>query len=235
MITNSSPRIAFDDVGDGDTALLFMPGWGASRSAFRPLYEHIAASRRLLALDWRGHGGSEPAAADFGMKDLALDALSVLEFARVKRVVPVGLAHAGWVAIELRKQLGPSMVPGVVLLDWMVLGAPPAFGEALVALQDPQKWSAVRDKLLAMWTTGVSEPRVHAFVAEMGKLGFDMWSRAGREIARAFAAQPKPLAALAELSPSCPTLHLFAQPDDPAFLAAQRQYASAQPWFRVQR
>ena len=231
MNTATTPRIAFDDVGDGDPALLCLPGWCAARDVFRPLYPHL--DRRALALDWRGHGGSAVDSSDFGSAELADDALAVLSAAGVDRVIPVATAHAGWVAIELRRRLGAGRVPAIVLVDWMVLGAPPPFHDALRALQDPAASTAVRDRLFAMWTDGVSSRAVHDFIPKMAAHGFDMWSRAGREIAASFGATPRPLDALDALG--CPTLHVYAQPADPAFLAAQETYAAARSWFRVER
>jgi pimeloyl-ACP methyl ester carboxylesterase len=208
-----------------------MPGWCGPRDVFRPLYPHL--QRRALAVDWRGHGGSDPAPGDFGIAELTEDALAVITAAKVDRVIPVGLSHAGWVAIELRKRLGADRVPGVALIDWMVLGGPPPFFDALQGLQRPETWSAVRERLFGMWTTGVDNAAVRSYVGKMGEHGFDMWARAGREIAKAFAAAPVPLELLKALG--CPTLHAYAQPADPAFFAAQQEYARANPWFRVQR
>jgi pimeloyl-ACP methyl ester carboxylesterase len=147
----------------------------------------------------------------------------------------VATAHAGWVAIELRRRLGAEKVPALVLVDWMVTGAPPGFLDGLRAMQNEASFANVRASLFGRWTTGVSEPAVHAFVKEMGKFGFDMWSRAGREIGAAFEKEPSPLAALERLSPSCPTLHVYAQPDDPGFLAAQKSYAESHAWFHVHK
>ncbi len=33
----------------------------------------------------------------------------------------------------------------------------------------------------------------------------------------------------------CPTLHLYAQPSDDSFLAAQQDFAASHPWFSVER
>ena len=231
MKTRSTPRIAFDDVGDGEPAFLCLAGWGGPRDVYRPLYPYL--ERRAIALDWRGHGGSDPAPADFGTAELVEDALHVVDAAGVERFIPVGLAHAGFVAIELRKRCGAARVPGVALIDWMVLGPPPPFFGALAALQREESWAGVRAKLFEMWTTGVEERRVHDYVAKMATLGFDMWARGGREIAAAFSAIPVPLDALARLD--CPALHVYAQPADPEFFAAQENYRASHPWFDVQR
>ncbi len=233
MMTNGTTPIAFDDVGDGETALLCLPGWCAPRSVFRPIYDALAKTHRVLSLDWRGHGGSARAAADFGSEELVNDALAVVEAARVKRFIPVATAHAGWIAVELRKRLGAEKVPAIVLLDWMVTGAPPAFLDGLRALENEASSSAVQASLFERWTTGVSDPAVHAFVKEMAKFGFDMWSRAGREIGAAFRKHTSPLAVLEDMS--CPTLHLYAQPEDPDFLKAQQSYAESHPWFQVEK
>jgi pimeloyl-ACP methyl ester carboxylesterase len=102
--------------GQGEPALLFMPGWCGSRRVFDELAPRCATRRRTLALDWRGHGKSTRLADDFGAGDLANDALAVIEASEVDQAVPVALSHAGWVAIELRRRLGPR-IPKLVLLD----------------------------------------------------------------------------------------------------------------------
>src|SRR5919205_1817422 len=99
-------RISYDDRGQGEPALLFMPGWCGSRSVFDTLVPRCSAHCRTLAIDWRGHGRSESSPGDFGLGDLVDDALAVIEASGTQSVVPVALAHAGWVAIELRRRLG---------------------------------------------------------------------------------------------------------------------------------
>lgn len=235
MKTSTDIRVAFDDVGEGDPALLMLPGWCSNRTVFRPLLAPSSRHCRALALDWRGHGGSERPEVDFGMAELVDDAVAVMDAAGVQRVLPVALSHAGWVAIELRRRLGPERVPGLVLLDWMVLGPPPSFLDALAALQDPRSWQAVRSQLFAMWTHGLNIPALDESVSEMAEYGFPMWSCAAREITASFARDGSPLAALEGLDPPPPTLHLYAQPPDPGFLAGQEEYAAAHDWFEVRR
>jgi pimeloyl-ACP methyl ester carboxylesterase len=225
--------ISYDDQGRGEPALLFMPGWCGSRSVFDQLAARCAAWRHALALDWRGHGQSEKPAGDFGASALVDDALSVIEASGAERVVPVALSHAGWVAIELRRRLGPR-VSKLILLDWIILGAPPPFLGALQSLQDPTQWQQTRDQLFSMWLHGLDIPELTRYVREdMGSYPFEMWARAGREISSAYAKAGSPLQALATLDPPVPVLHLFAQPDDPGYLAAQQSFGATHPWFQV--
>lgn len=229
-------QVDFDDVGSDAPALLVMPGWCASRHAFDGLVPLLAKGHRVLSMDWRGHGRSGPFKGDFGLPELVKDALGVVRTAGSPPVVPVATAHAGWVALELRRRLGPQGVPGLVLVDWILGPPPPPFAEGLKALQAPGAWPAARDGLFRSWTEGVTDAAVLSFVRDdMGSYGQAMWSRAAREIEGAYRRQGSPLDALAKLTPPAPTLHVYGQPADDATLQAQRDYAAAHPWFHVER
>jgi pimeloyl-ACP methyl ester carboxylesterase len=99
-------RISYDDLGQREPALLMMPGWCANRTMFKHLAPRSSTYRRTFALDWRGHGQSGPARGDFGADGPVEDALAVIEASGAQQIVPVATAHAGWIAIELRRRLG---------------------------------------------------------------------------------------------------------------------------------
>jgi pimeloyl-ACP methyl ester carboxylesterase len=188
-----------------------------------------AERRRALALDWRGHGASDPASGDFGGEELVADALSVIEASGVERAVPVAQAHSGWVALELRRRLG-KRVPRLVLVSWIVLEPPPAFLHAVEAMTDPATWHEAREQLFSMWLEGVDHPEVVRLVREdMASYGFDCWSRGSREIRSAYVGAGSPLEALSAFEPPVPSLHLYAQPADPGYLSAQQRFASKHP------
>jgi pimeloyl-ACP methyl ester carboxylesterase len=234
-MTSMTPTgIAYDDRGVGNIALLFLPGWCGPRTLFQPLTDRLYGFCRTLAVDWRGHGDSKPAESDFGVAELVDDAIAVIDQAKVDAVIPVAAAHAGWVAIDLRRRLGPDRVPRLVFLDWMVLGALPPFLDALKAMASPATTRAVVDQVTGMWLAHLDVPPLSAYVASMAAYPDDMWARAGREIAGAFRQYESPVHALAALEPPPPTLHLYAQPADPSYLEAQRRYAEDHPWFAVE-
>jgi pimeloyl-ACP methyl ester carboxylesterase len=225
--------ISYDDVGEGEPGLLFLAGWCAPRSVFRPLLPLTSRHRRSLALDWRGHGDSDAPSGDFGLSELADDAEAVLDAAKVGSVVLFALAHAGWVAIELRKRLG-ERVRGIVLLEWYAMGAPEPFQEALRGMQSPERWKQVVHSTFDRWLVGATDPDLVRFVREdMGAFDFAMWSRAAREIFTAFHRRPVPLEALSSLGAS--VLHMYSQPGDEAYLEAQRGFERGHPWFSVHR
>jgi hypothetical protein len=85
-----------------------------------------------------------------------------------------------------------------------------------------------------MWTQGVEHPQLEPFIAAvMGSYAVDMWSRAGREIERAYATRGAPLQAFSAITPPTPVLHLYAEPSDPWYLAAQQAYSRPKLWFEV--
>jgi pimeloyl-ACP methyl ester carboxylesterase len=232
--TKDGVVIAYDDAGASSTALLCMPGWCIERSIFAPLLERTRNGRRVLALDWRGHGDSAKPHGDFGAAALLDDAIAVVEASGAERVIPVAQAHAGWIAVELARRLG-ERVPAVVATSWMMFAPPPPFAGMLAALQDGAQWSAIRDKLVGMWTEGGPPHVVDAIESMAFRYGAEMWGRAGREIAASFAGHPTATAALARLDPIPSVLHLYAQPRAPEYLAAHETFARDHAWFRFRR
>lgn len=235
MVRRTPTGIAYDDRSGREPALLLLPGWCGPRSLFDPIASRLEGQGRTLAVDWRGHGESIAVDDDFGSADLVDDALAVIEQSGAEVVVPVAVSHAGWVAIELRRRLGHNRVPGLVFLDWMVLGPPPPFLEALDAMMNPASTRAVVDQLTGMWTAGLENPALEAYVACMATTPDEMWARAAREIAASFGAAGSPLDAVAALDPAPSTLHLYAQPPDDPYLEAQRAFAAEHPWFEAIR
>ena len=87
-----------------------------------------------------------------------------------------------------------------------------------------------------MWLQGMDIPALTHYVREdMSSYPFEMWARAGREISAAYAKAGSPLQALGSLDTPVPVLHLYAQPEDPEYLAAQRSFGAVYPWFQVSK
>ena len=233
--TVTSVPVSFDDAGHGGPALAYLTGWCSTRTSYAAMAEHTARRHRSIAIDWRGHGTSPAPDGDFGWQQMADDVLAVLDGCGVDRFVPVASAHAGWVARDLAVRV-PDRVAGIVLLNWLVLGAPPAFTAGVAALADPATTRQAADGLTATWLDGhEGVPGLARQIAAMRRQSDEMWARTGREITAAYAADPSPLQAFAALAATPPVRHLYAEPKDPAFLAAQQGFARIHPWFTVRR
>ena len=232
QVRSNGTTIDYDDVGLGDPALLLMPGWCSTRAAWAPIVDRLSAHRRVLALDWRGHGSSGPAPDDFGEEDLVHDALAVIADSGAPSVLPVGLAHAGWVGIELRRRLGHA-IPGLVVVDWIVSEAPAEFLTTLEDLRsDADRDDAVAG-MLQQWQAGVADPDLGAFLADMGAASGEMWDRAAREIGSSYARHGSPLRALSLLQPPVPVLHLLPASGVACSLERDRAYTAEHHWYHA--
>lgn len=229
--------ISYDDlrptVAEQEPALVMLTGWCSSKERWRVVAERCSMRRRVISTEWRGHGASAPAAADFGLEEMVADVLAVVDEAGLERFVPCAASHSGFVAIELRRRL-PERVPKLVHVDWYVIPPPPPY-RAVLAKLTTSEWPDARDTLFTIWTAGSEEPQIVEAIAVMNRHGADMWQRSGREIARGYDRVGSPIEAWASLDPPPPVLHLYGQPQDTAFLSAQDQFAGEHPWFEVRK
>lgn len=226
--------IYYDDRGEGEPTLLCLPGWCVHSATFVPLAERLSAQHRVLVMDWRGHGESQAPDQDFGYAELLADALAVIQASGAQSVIPIAQSHGGWVAIELRRRLGERL-PKMIFTSWYLLDPPPPFLSALRTLQDNMRWRETVEQLFTTWLSGAPATVDMHIRNEMGSHGFEMWARAGREIAAMYAREGNPLQALSRLSPAVPVLHVYAQPSAPEYLAAQESFAREHAWFSVRR
>ena len=232
-------RIYYDDRGAGEPAVLCLPGWCVHHTIFTPTAERLSARHRVLAMDWRGHGQSPASEEDWGHAEMVADALAVIEASGVQSVIPLTQAHAGWIAILLRQRLG-GRVPRMVFASWnpiVTAGNPlaPPFLDAMQALQDEGRWRETVEQLVGMWLRDAPAAVATQMRAETSSHRFADWARAAREITATYAREGDPLQALSQLRPPEVTLHVYAQPRAPEYLAAQESFAREHPWFAVYR
>jgi len=71
-------RIAYESVGTGDPALLFIHGVFQDRSYFAGQQTHFSGRRHVVTLDLRGHGESS-ATTEVTMEDFAADVIAVAD------------------------------------------------------------------------------------------------------------------------------------------------------------
>ena len=121
-LTRGPVRIAYDVLGEGEDALLVVPGWVShldydwSTPEIRRLYEGLAHGRRVIRYDKRGVGlsdrptGSETYELDAQVRDV----LTVLNAAGVERVAIFAWSMGGPIAIKLAVEQ-PDRVSAVVL------------------------------------------------------------------------------------------------------------------------
>jgi pimeloyl-ACP methyl ester carboxylesterase len=112
-------RLLADDVGPADgPKVLMLHGGGQTRFSWGTASRDLAADGlRCIALDSRGHGESDwDPAAQYSPQSMALDVASVIE-ALGAPVIVVGASLGGLTGIVAAADLGPDVIPGLVLVD----------------------------------------------------------------------------------------------------------------------
>ena len=91
-------RIAYEEHGDpGAPAMVLLHGLGEQAASWAPVVGRLAELHRVLALDLRGHGGSDWPGA-YGLEHMRDDVVGVLDALGLGQVVLVGHSLGGAVA-----------------------------------------------------------------------------------------------------------------------------------------
>jgi pimeloyl-ACP methyl ester carboxylesterase len=162
-MTATSPHIAFDDVGDGDPAIVLLHGLFANRTYYAAQWQHLAARHRVLSIDLRGHGASDVPDDGYTLDALAGDVVRVCAEVGITRAVLCG--HSMPVALKVAVQR-PDLAVGLVLLDGAIL-LPPAEHDRLAAFVQILETDAWREVLLGFFggvADGAAE-RIRADIA----------------------------------------------------------------------
>jgi 3-oxoadipate enol-lactonase len=115
---SGSLRIAYRTRMTGRTLrrpwLLLIQGLGFDHAGWDPVVPALRRHFRLVLMDNRGCGKSDPAAGVVAVPDLARDAVAVLDAARIERAHVLGASLGGMVAQEVAIDHGDRVI-GLVL------------------------------------------------------------------------------------------------------------------------
>ncbi|OJT25344.1 hypothetical protein BO221_12690 [Archangium sp. Cb G35] len=112
--------------------MVFVHGLGADLEVWRAQLDHVRASRRAVAYDQRGHGGSQPASDGvYSMEALAEDLERVVSALGLERFVLVGHSMSGNV-ISAYAARHPEKLAALVYAD--------AVGDVSQAPQEMKDW-----------------------------------------------------------------------------------------------
>lgn len=121
----------------------------------------VAAGFRVLRLDMRGHGGSDPVAGDYTMDALAADVAAVLDALAIDKVHFIGLSIGGMIgqAFALRHA---ARLHSVMLCDTLPATAPGAkeiWAPRIAAVQAANSVASLADSTIERWFTDAFKPR----------------------------------------------------------------------------
>lgn len=116
--------IHWEQYGDGDQTVLFMPPWQITHSRmFKQQYAYFARYFRVLTYDPPGNGRSGRPVTGYDLDRCAADALAVLDATGIPRASLVGHSRSTWYAVILAAE-HPERVERLVLIGSSLGGGP---------------------------------------------------------------------------------------------------------------
>ena len=115
----------------------------------------LQAGFRVLRIDMRGHGGSDPVAGDYTMADLAGDVAAVLDGLAIARVHYIGLSIGGMLgqAFALAHQDKLISIMWCDTLPASPLGAKAAWDERMAIVRNANSLEPIGDATMDRWFT----------------------------------------------------------------------------------
>jgi len=121
----------------------------------------LAAGYRVLRLDMRGHGGSDPVAGPYTMSALARDVAGAIDALGLDRVHHIGLSIGGMIGQALAIEHGPK-IKSQMLCDTLpgtLPDAKTAWAPRIDAVTKANSLAPIADATLDRWFTEAFKPR----------------------------------------------------------------------------
>ena len=118
IVTNDGVRLHVVEQGSG-APLVMIPGWSQTAAQFEHQMAGLAARRRVVALDMRGHGESDRPEHGYKIQRLAMDLRNAIEALGLERVSLLGHSMGCsviWCYLDL---FGTDGLERLVLVDQM--------------------------------------------------------------------------------------------------------------------
>lgn len=132
-------RIAYDNIGSGDDAIIFVHGWASSRTFWKEQMSGLSDGRtRLIAIDLLGHGDSDAPEITYTMDVFADSIAAVMDDAGVDEAVLVGHSMGTPVVRQFYRRY-PNRTEALVVVDGGLksLGTPDQYERMSAPLRVP--------------------------------------------------------------------------------------------------
>ncbi|MCI5211302.1 MAG: alpha/beta hydrolase, partial [Candidatus Electrothrix sp. ATG2] len=93
-------RIAYDVVGTGETALIFIHGWSCDGRYWQKQLPVFAKEYQVITVDLVGHGHSSLERSEFSMLSFAKDVKAIIEKENIEQAILIGHSMGDGVIAE---------------------------------------------------------------------------------------------------------------------------------------
>lgn len=108
-------KISYQVAGEGDVVLL-LHGWGGEAASFQPVFDWLAQSHKVYALDLPGFGQSQIPSTAWNTSDYAQFVIAFLETSGIPKAHFIGHSFGGRISIIVSAEY-PEKVDKLILVD----------------------------------------------------------------------------------------------------------------------
>ncbi len=160
-VVRDGAKIAFYEHGGGEQTILMMNPIVYGLAIFQPVIEQLAQEFRIITLDPRGTGASDPLPARYSLADHMEDVRVVIEEAGAAPVIGVGISRGGNLLVKL-SVAHPAMLDRLVLV-----GTPKSYVPAPQGrFHEARTRGDLEAGLRSFWPTVYSEPGTDDLAAQ---------------------------------------------------------------------
>jgi 3-oxoadipate enol-lactonase len=163
LINRAAGRLYYDLAGAQDGPVVCFAHSLASDGGMwaEQLPPLLAAGYRVLRLDMRGHGGSDPVAGDYAMTQLADDVAEALNFLDISRVHFIGLSIGGMLGQAFAITHGQRLMSAMFCdtAPHTPPGAHEAWAPRIAAVKRANSVAPLADPTMERWFTDAYKPR----------------------------------------------------------------------------
>lgn len=124
----SNFNLSYDDLGEGDTPVIFLHGYPFSKAMWRKQLEFLQTTNRVIACDIRGFGDSEDESSILSIDLFAEDLLQFMDSLKIEKAIVCGLSMGGFIALNAHKRF-PERFEALILCDTQCIADTPAVKE----------------------------------------------------------------------------------------------------------
>ncbi|MCH8887750.1 MAG: alpha/beta fold hydrolase [SAR324 cluster bacterium] len=143
FVVRDGGKIVYYEHGSGPITLIFVNPALYGIAMFQPLVERLCQDYRIITIDGRGSGNSDPIPDDYSMRDHMEDVRAVIDDAGATTVVGVGISRGGNQIIKLAIAY-PGKLEKIVTIGMPVDDRKP--GSLFPQTPDPRMIKALQEK-----------------------------------------------------------------------------------------
>jgi class 3 adenylate cyclase/pimeloyl-ACP methyl ester carboxylesterase len=161
MTKRDGARIAFHEHGSGDTTLVFVSTQAVGLATFQPILEHLCDEFRIVTVDPRGSGGSDPLVRPYPLGEHAADVRAVIAALDTPRLVGVGISMGANLLFRIT-HTAPGLLRGIVTVGGPTSGHQlPFFPDEWLRLQQETRHTLAVEPMLRLHVSHIfSEPEM---------------------------------------------------------------------------